>query len=487
MSPAKANNTGLVDLERPGNSTIDSAQLEQQLRDLRVGMEARGTTATLQDVIARGIAANPQLVQAHQRIEEQRWSLEAARRQWNPTLSLQNGQPFAGRVYNYSESKIDGFSDTSDLSQWQLSPGGILSWSFFLPSRGSTIRAADASLRQQQLLFDAAARNLVLALQSSYFKLQASRQTIEDFERLVDVSRKQVEALRAKFAIGVVNIGDVHLATSQLYQQLSSLVASYQQYFDNAADLAKVAGLPPGMLILPADELEPFGEWTLTLGETLEEGLRLREEIQASLASSESSRWEATALFRSTWPSFSLVAYGAYQNLDGSGSDEVGSRGGLSSNATTIGRAVNRNLDWGIGVGFNWTLYDGGISAAKAEASRASSLADQSQAMNDRLEVTQQLESAYGKYSTSQIAIQSAEQGLKAARESQKVAQTRLLIGVGDVSAVVQAMQLTAAAAQEKINAVLAYNQSVAELYRYSAQWPEGTLPLVQARMEALK
>lgn len=457
------------------------------MRELRQQMENRGIRATPQEVIARGLAANPQLAQAYQQIEEQRWNLQAAKRQWNPTFSLQNGQPFLGRVYSESFDQIEVNSDSSSLGQWQFAPGASLNWSFFLPTREPSIRAADASLRQQQLLFDVAARNLVLSLQDRYYSLQASREIIRDFERLYVINRDQVDMLQARFVIGLANIGDVHLSTTQLYQQLSDLVSSYLRYFQDAALLAQAAGLPPGQLILPSDDLEPIGDWNLTLPQTLSEGLKLREEIQASLASSTSYRWQAATLLRSTWPSLSIVAFGSLQNLSGFGSEDAGSSGGLNTNVTTSGRAVNRTWTGGIGLGFNWTLFDGGISAANARASQAQSRAAGSQADLDRLQVVQQLETAYAKYTTSQIAIRSAQEGLTAAVQSQKVARARLQVGVGDVTSVVQAIQLIGAAAQSRVNAVLAYNQSIAELYRYSAQWPPGTLPLVQASREVLK
>lgn len=54
-----------------------------------------------------------------------------------------------------------------------------LNWTFFNPSRGPNTNAAGESLRQQQLLFDVSARNLVLQIQQAYFNLQEQQLLIQ--------------------------------------------------------------------------------------------------------------------------------------------------------------------------------------------------------------------------------------------------------------------------------------------------------------------
>ena len=153
-----------------------------------------------------------------------------------------------------------------------------------------------------------------------------------------------------------------------------------------AAELARLLSLPPGDLALPSDLLRQQGRWDLSLKQTIDQALALREEIKASLAESDHFGWSAKAISNQVLPSFWLQAS---SGLEG---DRYAQR---STTKSGRGMSISRTQD--AGLYFNWPIEDGGISAALATAG------------------------------------------------------------------------------------------SIAQLYRYSARWPETALPLLQRRVESLR
>ena len=60
-------------------------------------------------------------------------------------------------------------------------------------------------------------------------------------------------------------------------------------------------------------------------------------------------------------------------------------------------------------------------------------------------------------------------------------------MGLGDITSIVQSMQLLGEATRQYNQAILGHNTSVAELYRYSATWPEHTESIVLHTADKLK
>ena len=151
------------------------------LRQLRTRVDASSQQVSLQEAIALGLRNNPELVAAFRAIQQYEWQLIAAQRYWYPTLELSNGSPFVvlsantyiQRFYNShqefvvpspgsapdSPSQVKQFSTTAVLQ-----PGATASWSFIDPTRQPNINSASEALRQQKLLFDVSARNLILKM-----------------------------------------------------------------------------------------------------------------------------------------------------------------------------------------------------------------------------------------------------------------------------------------------------------------------------------
>ena len=456
-------------------------KLLAQLSNLQNNLKQRAQSTSLQQALEAGLLNNPELTSAYAQIQGQQWNLIAVRRQWYPTASAGSNQYILSQTFRTTTqtSTLPG----GDILEYSNSAnvgaiGLALNWTFFDPSRGPSINAASESLRQQQLLFNVSARNLVLQTQDAYFNLQEKQQLIKAYEEILLSTNRQVAATEAQFNSGLVSISDVEQIRTQQYQNLGALINAYRQLIDSAALLAQAMALPPGTLALPSEELQTIGQWDDSLQNTIDQALKLREEIQASLAASASASWQATSLFNNYWPRFSAGASGAY----GDRYTTVGLPG--SSDNTN-----SRNFTWdgGVGVGFTWPFFDGGISAAQAEANKAAARQAKAQAAIDRLTVTREVESTYANYLTSLLAVETTKAQVQAARMAVTSVQARFAVGVTDMATVVLTLNQSLLAASDYATALRTHNTAIAGLYRSSARWPAGTQSLLEQRVQQLR
>ena len=230
--------------------------------------------------------------------------------------------------------------------------------------------------------------------------------------------------------------------------------------------------------MLPDTALERYGEWDLSVASTIAQAQSLREEIQSSLAEANSANWRASALFNSYWPRFSLLANGFY--ADASRRSEVA--GGSPADVQQ-----SRTLDGSVGIGFTWSIFDGGIAAAQAQADKALARQFSDQVEVQRLQISEEVEQSYASYSASRLAVLSSREQADAALKAADAVRERFKVGYADMTTVVQALNLAVSGANAYSTSLREYNNAVASLYRVSAQWPQYTFALLRRREDSLK
>jgi len=97
------------------------------------------------------------------------------------------------------------------------------------------------------------------------------------------------------------------------------------------------------------------------------------------------------------------------------------------------------------------------------------------------------VEQAYVSYQASRLALKSTRQLIDSASKAAEAIRARFGIGFADMTSVVQALNQSILAANSYASSIREYNSAVASLYRFSASWPGGALPLVRERVTKLK
>ena len=469
-------------------------ETERELLKLKRFMQENGIKITLDKAIQRGIEKNPRLEETFDSIQQFEWQLIAAKRRWYPNLSLSNGTPFTGyqwgtfvqneygmRGKNREDQILREPLFVSNRSQsFVVQPGATISWNFIEPTRSPDIQAASESLQQQKFLFAVSARNLILEIQRSYYRAQRSQQLIASFEEILRINHKELRSLENQLLVSKSTVLDVAQQRAQLYSQLDQLINYINEYIRETAELAALTAAPPGQLVVPSEPASLQGEWTLPLSETLQRAIHRREEIKASLAAAQSASWRGVEAMKSYLPVIGLTSNGNLNFDNGFSNVPNGSDAGDSYR-------WQRNWNANAGIGFTWSIFDGGIRAAESEAfdDQSSSLA--AQAEQEELQAIRQVESSYSLLQTSKLGVLSSQKAYENAYLAQEVARVRHSVGLGDITTVVQTMGQLARASAQVANATLDYNNSVAELYRYSATWPKNTEKRLETRTRKLR
>ena len=474
----------LVYLE-PNTTAVD---LQRQLDRLKQALLSRSVSINLQQAVEQSLANNPTLAEQYSQIQNEQWNLIAVRRSWYPQL-LVTGP--TGNIMSYQSGSNKTSAYTSKILEPKSrklvfkntintapNPTINLNWTFFDPKRGPSINASSENLRAQQLLFDVAARDLVLETQLAYFALQEKQELIKNYEQILNSITKAVNQTEALFIAGNLSITDVEQIRTQQFQQLTLLIETYRQLVSAAAKLSEAMALPVGSLVTTQGNLALIGKWSLSEAETLQRAEQFREEIQASLATASSFGWQATVLSNSYWPSFSTYASGSFSHTD------------IAEGIPGSERIKNTQGDqWSgaVGIGFSWSIFDGGIKAAEAQAKQAQKNQLTDKAARQRLSVAREVVSAYANYQGSELGLVSAKQQIQSAQKASEAVSERFKVGYSDITAVVQTYRQYQQAAAAFSSAIRDLNNSVVSLYRYSASWPDGALPLLQKRVQSLK
>jgi len=254
---------------------------------------------------------------------------------------------------------------------------------------------------------------------------------------------------------------------------MNQLINFYESYLQSAANLAFAMNEPTDQIIIPADQLQATGSWSDSLQDTINQALSLREEVKSYLQTEAALNWNARASMLQYLPTLMLQGY--YYGLYNKGKTD---------------RLVNYESSYtykALGVGITWNIFDGGVAAAQSQAYKAGSRNARYQAEYERYQVREQIKSTYAVYQTAILSLQNAKANLDAANKTIEVNQARFSVGLADITSIVQSMQLLGQASEAYSNSLLKYNNSVAELYRYSAKWPENVLPILRQKANMIK
>lgn len=488
----KAGQSSLTNPENDSISSVTQSEaLVHRLKQLRNQFANNSKSLNLSECIRRGLTSSASLGSAYSSIISQEYRVIAKNRENYPTLSLQSLQPFLGKVFTTNNQTTNTRSEqrqfnpatnsfqnvssrvsiaSSQNEQYnQLGPYLTFNWSFFQPSVWAEVTAEKQELDRQKLLFNVSARGLLLNIQQGYYRLQANLDLINEFEKIYRINKQQVQYVETRMNAGLANISEVAQAKSQLFAQAEQLVGFYKQYFSSAYSLAYLLSLPENVIVVPADGLEKSPTWQLELRPTIQQALDLREEIKAYVASAKASQWNARASLRQYLPVISLQAFSyGYYEWEG---------------LTSIKNQPNQNFEStyttnSVGLGVNWNFFDSGKAVAQSNSQKAQAKSDLFRADDEKNTVVKQVRNAFSRFRLAEDSLFLANQDVIASSQFLEATQVRFKVGLSNMTSIVQAMQALGNALRSKTNALLDYNIAIAELYRYSGEWPPGTIEL---------
>jgi OMF family outer membrane factor len=472
-----------TELPQPLNPLAAPAPLALPVRPEQVMIqELRPLTLAQVETLAE--VNNPDLKAIASQVDQAQSQLRAAIAQWYPNIDLEAGSALPRYSYGSSRQTIrtrttnpDGTistgRETNTVNGDRWDAGAVLSarWGLIDPRRNPRIAAARDRFEVAKYQYVIALRDLRLQAAQAYFDLQLSDDQVRIGQESVRASLVSLRDSRARFQAGVATKLEVLEAETQLARDQQLLTSFLAEQSVNRRELAALLDLPQTVTPTAQDPSRVLGIWQPSLQESIVAAYAFREELDQVLLNISIANSEANAALADVQPFLNVfTAFGANWADGDTFSDQIISRG---------------NLDFSVGMGLNWRLFDGGAAAAESRRNRQVAEQNTFEFARRRDAIRLDVEQSFYELEKNNRNITTTAREVISQREALRLARLRFQAGVTTQREVVDNQRDLTQAEVRFSNAITDYNRRLAELRRRTGldqivSCPPRTLPAVK-------
>jgi outer membrane protein len=388
-------------------------------------LQSLASDLTLDDAIARGLAASHRLAEAAARGDAASAVADQRHAAILPQLAAQAGYTRTNHVEAFglllpnNQLKIiypdipDNYRTRLDL-QWPIYTGGRLD---------ALERAARMEAAASADDLAAARADLRLEITRAYWALVTAAASL----RVVDESVQRVDAhlrdVRNQLDAGLIPPNEVLSVEAQESRQrmLSIQARSIRDVAE--AELGKLMGAPPGTAIHPVSTLDAPPPLTAAVGALIEAATRDRSERAALARRVDAAGVRREAAIAGAKPT---IAFG----------------GGLDyarPNPRIFPRDAAWRDSWDASINASWPLFDGGRTRAEVAEARATVRAAEERLADFDATLAVEVRQRLSELEWSRAAIEAASDAVRAAAEAARVVANRFTAGVATSTDVLDA------------------------------------------------
>ena len=449
----------LAPLQAPPNLALPDKPAQVRIRELR--------PLTLQQAERLMEVNNPSLKAVKSQVDQAKSQLRAAISSWYPTVNLSaNGLPqyFAGERQDFGSNRFinatTGLQEEDDQltnsSEWSANFSAQVQWNLIDPARVPQIAAARDNFEKARDTYLITLRELRLQAATSYFELQRADEQVRIGQQSVRASLVSLKDARARFQAGVATKLEVLEAETQLARDQQVLTNGLGRQSQARRSLAALLDLPQDISPTAAMPAAVIGIWQPSLQESVVAAYAFREELDRIILDISISNSNANAALAAVQPILSI--YNTFQT--GRYSGEINAIPPVETDY------YGWNLDNAVGLSATWNIFDGG--RARAEYRRNKQRA-QENAFNfaaERDRIRNEVEDSYYDLRTANQDIYTTSREVLSSRESLRLARLRFQAGVTTQREVVDTQRDLTQAQVRYADAILLYNNSIAQLRR---------------------
>jgi OMF family outer membrane factor len=309
-----------------------------------------------------------------------------------------------------------------------------------------TIRSAENNLRIAEATLSQARQTIRLSIVTAYYSLQNADETIRIRRKAVENAEKSLKDTQSRERAGVGTKFDVLQADVSLANAKQDVFNAEAAQLIARRELSRQINYPPTVEITAADKIVPVAPWKLPIEETILLAVRNRAELDIRRLEREVARDRATTSLARLGPQLSVFA-----NLNTVADFSTG--GGIGT-----GYQLGAKLDW--------SLYDGGKAAAQVNQFKADQATAETNFEKTARQARYDVEESYINQRSRFQQIETATVAVKQAEEALRLARLRLDAGVGTQLEVITAESDFTRADVNRVQAIIGYNQSRANLER---------------------
>ncbi|GBO53049.1 outer membrane protein [Pseudanabaena sp. lw0831] len=355
--------------------------------------------------------------------------------------------------YSYSDSaqaRLNSINNNTPLGKTTSNPlTGTIGVDYNVFDSGAkeaAIRIAENNLRIAEADLSRIRQNIRLSIVTAYYNLQNTDETIRIQRKAVENAERSLKDTKARERAGVGTKFDVLQSEVQLANAKQDLLNAEAAQLVARRELSRQLNYPAIVEITAADKIMPVPEWKLPVEETILLAVRNRAELDIRKLEREVARDRATS---------SLAKIGPQVNLFGNFNTAA---------EFTSGSGVG--VGYQVGATLNWNLYDGGKAVAQVDQFKADQAIAEARFEQDARQARYDVEESYINQRSRLKQIDTATKAVQQAEEALRLARLRLDAGVGTQLEVITAEAALTTADVNRVQAIIGYNQSRANLER---------------------
>jgi outer membrane protein TolC len=314
-----------------------------------------------------------ELIDLAQRVNpETRVAWEAARQaaigvglvesEYFPVLTL-------AAIGGYQSEAVPAPKDVAPSGFWrvnleQVFPILKLRWLLLdFERRGSALDAAKERLLTANLGFNRKHQEIIFRVQRAFLGLTSLRAKIAVAQSSVDSARAVRESAEAQLRNGLATLPEVSLARQQEAQAAFDLEDVLETERDAQVALAESIGIPPTTPIQVAEfsALPPPGALEESVDKVIDQALDRRPDLIAKVAALRGKEAEVRRARAAYYPTLSLV----------SNFNTIAGRAKITGGNQDTGWFSAAEPSYGVGLFFEWNLFEGGATRRRVELAEA--------------------------------------------------------------------------------------------------------------------
>ncbi len=345
---------------------------------------------TLRSALSQAYMNNPDIAAERARLRATDESVAKAKAGWRPQVSVSGtatwghshsspASPTRGRGWDYNQQNV-----TISLNQPLFDGFKTL----------ESVRQAKAGVKAGQQNLLAVEQKVLLDAANAYMNVVRDRQIVRLRRRNIQVLKEQLDATRARFAVGEVTKTDVQQAKAALAKARSDYAQAKAQLAASVAAYERVVGHKPGRLGFPRQ----LPRLPRTLQAALMRAERLNPSILAASYNARAAEHAIRVALADLYPKLSLSASFTASRNKNEGEVPVKTRDARIMGTLTI------------------PLYQGGLVHASVREARHKAEAARLGEMSARQEVRKQVISAWNNLIAARQVIAAASAQVRAAK-----------------------------------------------------------------------
>ena len=453
-------------LQAPPNLALPDQTDQVRIRDLR--------PLTLAEVEQFAEVNNPSLKAVASQVQQAKSGLRAALARWYPTLDLTaNGLPqyLGGERQDFDQRRTENVNPVTGestptgvpagvrntTSRWTANFGARLNWNLIDPGRVPEIAAARDTYERSREAYLIALRELRLQVALDYYSLQRKDEQVRIGQESVRASIVSLRDARARYQAGVATKLEVLEAVTQLARDQRILSTALSEQAEARRSLAAELDLPQDVTPTAASPLTVIGTWIPSLQESIVAAYAFREELDQILLDISINNSNANLELSAVQPVLSIFNDFSTQRSQG----EIGNNG-----IPPQDQVYGWRFDNAVGLSASWTIFDGGKARARYRQNKQRAEESRLNFATRRNTIRRDVEESFYELRSSQQNIRTTVREVLSATEQLRLARLRFQAGVTTQREVVDNQRDLTSALISHADAVVFYNQSMAQLQR---------------------